>query len=357
MQPTPVNAAFSIGCHPIGPGHPCFVIAEIAQAHDGSLGMAHAYIDAAAQTGVQAVKFQTHIAAEESTLDEPWRVHFSRQDANRYAYWKRMEFTPDQWRGLAEHAKEVGLIFLSSPFSCAAVRLLDQLDMPAWKVASGEIQHLPLLQAMTHTRRPILLSTGLCTWSELDAAVACIRQTNTPVGIFECTTAYPCPAERVGLASLAVLRERYGCPVGLSDHSSTIYAGIAAATLGANLIEAHLVFSRDSFGPDARSSLLPDEFKQLVTGVRFVEKAIHHTHDKSITPGKSALRDVFGRSIALCHDLPAGHVLQPADLTWKKPGTGIPPHTITGVIGRRLRQHVYAHRLLKESDLEEHNVP
>ena len=128
---------FDIADRPVGTGHPCFIIGEVAQAHDGSLGMAHAYIDAIADAGADAVKFQTHIAAEESTPDEMWRVKFSYQDDSRFDYWRRMEFTEAQWRGLADHAGEKGLVFLSSPFSVAAVELLARIGVPAWKIASG----------------------------------------------------------------------------------------------------------------------------------------------------------------------------------------------------------------------------
>ena len=141
----------------------CMVIGEVSQSHDGSLGMAHAFIDAIAKAGADAVKFQTHIAAAESTPQEPWRVKFSKQDASRYDYWKRMEFTSEQWQGLADHAQEKGLIFLSSPFSVEAVGLLERIGMPAWKVASGEVNNKVLLDAMLKTRKPILLSSGMST--------------------------------------------------------------------------------------------------------------------------------------------------------------------------------------------------
>jgi len=149
---------FRIGPHVVGQGR-CFIIGEIAQAHDGSLGMAHAYIDAIARAGADAVKFQTHIADAESSPQEPWRVKFSRQDATRFDYWKRMEFTREQWVGLKEHAEEKGLVFLSSPFSLQAAELLDALGMVAWKVASGEINNHALLDRMAATSKPVLLSS------------------------------------------------------------------------------------------------------------------------------------------------------------------------------------------------------
>src|SRR5215467_9214956 len=145
--------------HPAGLSTQCCIVAEVAQAHDGSLGTAHAFIDACARAGADAIKFQTHIAAAESSPGEPWRIKFSRQDASRYDYWKRMEFTEEQWAGLALHAKERGLIFLSSPFSSEAMDLLDRLGMEAWKVGSGEIGNTPLIQRMAKTGKPVLLSS------------------------------------------------------------------------------------------------------------------------------------------------------------------------------------------------------
>ncbi|MBT6433650.1 MAG: N-acetylneuraminate synthase, partial [Deltaproteobacteria bacterium] len=141
----------NIGGKGIGPNHPTLIIAEIAQAHDGSLGQAHAYIDAVARTGADAIKFQTHIAAAESTPGEPWRIKFSRQDDTRYEYWQRMEFTPEQWVGLSEHARESGLLFLSTPFSMEAADLLIKLDMEAWKIGSGEVTNGELIGKLAKT--------------------------------------------------------------------------------------------------------------------------------------------------------------------------------------------------------------
>jgi N,N'-diacetyllegionaminate synthase len=141
-------------------GEGCLVVAEVAQSHDGSLGLAHAFVDAIADAGADAVKFQTHIAAAESTPAEPWRVKFSRQDATRYDYWKRMEFSEEAWKGLKEHADARGLWFLSSPFSEEAAALLDRVGVAAWKVASGETSNLPLLERLVADGRPVLLSTA-----------------------------------------------------------------------------------------------------------------------------------------------------------------------------------------------------
>jgi N,N'-diacetyllegionaminate synthase len=337
----------------VGPGHPCLVIAEVAQAHDGSLGTAHAYIDAVARTGADAIKFQTHIAAAESTPGEPFRVKFSPQDATRYDYWRRLEFTEPQWRELADHARSAGLIFLSTPFSGAAVELLDRLEVPAWKVGSGEVTNLPMLRQMAATGRPVLLSSGMSTWEELDQAVATIRGAGAEVAVFQCTTSYPCPADKIGLNVLAELRERYQCPVGLSDHSGTVFASLAAVTLGANLLEMHVVFSRECFGPDVKASLTIDQLAELVEGTRFIEQALAHPLDKQKLAGEMVeLKQMFGKSIVAARDLAAGHRLTADDLALKKPGTGIPAARLDEIIGRRLVRDVQADTLLAEEHLD-----
>lgn len=345
-------SAFSLANAWIGPGEPCLVIGEVAQAHDGSLGTAHAYIDAIADAGAGAVKFQTHLAAAESTPGEPWRVKFSPQDATRYDYWRRMEFSEEQWVGLKRHADERGLIFLSSPFSVEAVELLARVGVPAWKVASGEVNNEVLLDRMAATGLPVLLSTGMSPFAEIDAAVERIKGHGAPVVLFQCSTAYPCPPEQVGLNVIGELRERYGCAVGLSDHSGTLYPGLAAATLGIQALEVHVTFSRQAFGPDVPASLTPDELGRLVEGVRFIEAMNAHPIDKDHMAGElEPLRRLFTKSLVARRALAAGHVLAEADLALKKPGTGIPAARLAELVGRRLARDVAADALLSEDDL------
>lgn len=319
----------------------CLIIGEVAQAHDGSLGMAHSYIDAIADAGADAVKFQTHIAYAESAPDEPWRVKFSPQDATRFEYWKRMEFTQDQWVGLRQHANERALLFLSSPFSLEAVELLERVGVWAWKVASGEVNNIPLLERMFASKLPMILSSGMSTMSELDESVALVQEHNLPLTILQCTTAYPCPPEKIGLNMMPLFRERYGCDVGLSDHSGTIYSGLAAATLGARMIEVHVTFSRLMFGPDVSASITVEELGQLVEGVRFVEDMSRSPVDKDMLAVEfSPLRQAFTKSIVARIDLVEGTVLQREHLTFKKPGTGIPAKRVDEIVGRVLRRSV-----------------
>ena len=233
----------------VGQGNPALIIAEVAQSHDGSLGLAHAFVDAAAEAGADAIKFQTHFAAEESTLDEPFRIRFSQQDQTRFDYWRRMEFSPDQWHGLASHARERGLIFLSTPFSMAAIELLRKIGVPAWKIGSGEFASSDLWKAMAATGTPILFSTGMASRAEIDGAVTIFRSSAVPHALLQCTSTYPCPLEEVGLNVIDELRARYACPVGLSDHSGSVFPGLAALARGADIVEIHVTFDRGMFGP------------------------------------------------------------------------------------------------------------
>lgn len=323
------------------------VIGEVAQAHDGSLGMAHAFIDAIADAGADAVKFQTHIAAAESTPGEPWRVRFSRQDESRYAYWKRMEFTAEQWQGLRDHAVGRNLYFLSTPFSLEAVDLLESLDVAAWKVSSGEIADRFLLAKVASTGRAVILSTGMSSWTEIDDAVHLVRQAGAPVAVLQCTTAYPTTAEQVGLNVLSELQERYRCPVGLSDHSATIYAGLAAFALGATVVEVHVTLSARMFGPDVVASLTVEQLGQLVEGGQFIRSSLDAPIDKDAEAATRAdLRALFTKSLVARRPLPAGHVLTPEDLTAKKPGTGIPPERLDELVGRVLPHPVGADDLI-----------
>lgn len=330
----------------------CAVIAEVAQGHDGSLGLAHSFIDLAAEAGVDAIKFQTHIAAAESTPDEPWRVAFSYEDATRYDYWQRMELTEPQWRGLREHAEENGLGFISSAFSVEAVELLRRVGVSAWKVSSGESLSFELLRHMGADGLPILVSTGMSTYAEIDATVRECRAMGAEPVLLQCTSMYPTPPERLGLNVIDELRARHDCAVGLSDHSGTIYPGLAAVALGAVALEVHLTFSRGMFGPDSPVSLEPTELRDLVTGVRFLERARAAPVDKDAVATELAeMRQLFGKSLVTTRALPAGTLLEHEHLTAKKPATGIPASERGSVVGRTLRTSVESGQVLDLDDL------
>jgi N,N'-diacetyllegionaminate synthase len=346
--------SFNIGNRCLGQSEPVFIIAEVAQAHDGSLGTAHAYIDAAASRGADAIKFQTHIADAESSAQEQFRIPFSYQDKSRFDYWKRMEFTREQWAGLAAHARQNRLIFLSSPFSEHAVDLLDEIGCPAWKVGSGEVASIPLINRMIATKKPLLLSSGLSDWNELDRITRHIRSLGGKFAILQCTTAYPCPPENWGLNNILEISNRYGCLAGYSDHSGTVAAGLAAVTLGANIIEVHITFSRECFGPDVSSSLTLDQFEELVRGTRQISTAkINPVNKALLSPEAEELKKLFGKSIFITRNLCEGHTLNMSDFEYKKPGDGIPAAVAPDIAGKKLAVDLKANEMLRPEHIQD----
>lgn len=347
-------AGFRIGQRDVGLSRPCLIVGEVAQAHDGKLDSAHAYIDAVADAGVDAVKFQTHIASAESTKNEPWRVNFSARDVSRYDYWKRMEFSEAQWLALKQHAEDRKLIFLSSPFSVEAVDLLFKLNIQAWKIPSGEINNTVLFERIASTGLPVLLSTGMSPLSEIDAAVAMIRKAGQPLVVMQCASRYPSMPESVGMNLVSDFRHRYNSLVGLSDHSGTIYPGLAAVTLGIEVLEVHVTLNREGSGPDVPSSVTVSELSGLVNGIRFIEKMKANPLDKDREAVElMPLRQIFNKSIVADEDLSAGVILSKKHLAFKKPGTGLPVNMLGNVLGRRLLRPLMRDEMVKEEDLED----
>lgn len=330
-----------------------FIIAEIAQAHDGSLGILHSYIDALAETGVDAIKFQTHIAEAESSIHEPFRVNFSYEDKTRYDYWDRMGFTFEQWRDIKQHCEKAGLEFLSSPFSQAAVDWLEELGVKRYKIGSGEVNNFLMLEKIAKTGKPIILSSGMSSFQELDEAVNFIESFGNDLTILQCTTSYPTPPERVGLNVIQELKTRYPkATIGLSEHTSKIYTSIAAVALGAEVLEFHAVFDRRMFGPDANSSLTIDEIKQLVEGIRFTETMLAHPIDKSDNSEYAGLKKIFEKTLAVNKDLKVGDILSFEDLETKKPAQmGIAASQFKEVIGKTLKVDKKRYDFLQQDDL------
>jgi N,N'-diacetyllegionaminate synthase len=329
-----------------------FVIAEVAQAHDGSLGYAHAFIDAAADAGADAIKFQTHIADAESTLDEQFRVQLSGQDATRWDYWRRMEFTRDQWAGLAEHATRRKLVFLSSPFSPAAVDLLASVGIPAWKVGSGEAFNHTLIDLMLDHGGPILLSTGMSNWGDITDMVAHIHERGGDVALFQCASRYPTSLEKVGINVVGELRRRFALPVGLSDHSGTPWPALASLVESIDFLEVHVTFDKSMYGPDTSSSLTFTELA-MVTGANraFATMRANPVDKDQAAADLAQTKTLFTKSLSPVRDLPAGTLLNAEMLTAKKPGGGLTQEQLSQVLGRRLYRDVPANRLLRLDDL------
>lgn len=328
------------------------IVGEIGQNHDGSLGLAHAYIDGLADAGADAIKFQTHIASAETTLDDHFRVKFSYQDETRYDYWRRMEFTEPQWAELKRHADERDIGFLSTPFSAAAVDLLKRIGVEAWKIGSGDTMEDTLLQPILETGKPLIVSSGMSSWSELDAAVARLTEARASFALLQCTSKYPTPMTDVGINVMPEMKARYGCRVGLSDHSGSLSPSLSAIARGFSLIEVHSTFDKRMFGPDVVASLTIEDIAQLVRFAKDQRIMDSNPVDKDEMANElHQQKQLFGRSLAPVRDLPQGYMLTENDLTLKKPGGGVPWSDKDKLIGRTLTRDVFMNRLLKTEDI------
>lgn len=316
-----------------------FIIAEIAQAHNGSIKKVHEYIKALGKTGVDAIKFQTHIAVAESSIYEPFRIKFSDQDATRYDYWKRMEFTLAQWSEIKEHCEEVGVAFMSSPFSNAAVDLLEEVGVTQYKIGSGEVTNFLLLEKIAATGKPVILSSGMSSYQELDKTVQFLTEREVNFSILQCTTSYPTSPEQYGLNVIQELKKRYQVPIGFSDHSADSGTCIAATALGAEIIEFHAVFSHEDFGPDAKSSIEISQIEAMVRSIKKIALSRKHNINKDNNQPYAELKRIFEKSLAVNKALPKGHLLAFEDLEAKKPkGYGINASEFESVIGKPLKR-------------------
>ncbi len=329
-----------------------YMIGEIGQAHEGSVGLAHAYIDALAHAGANAAKFQVHIADAESSIYEDFRIKLPYQNGSRLDYWKSMEFSADQWAGLKKHCEKAGLDFLASPFSLAAVDLLHEIGVSAFKIGSGEVDNLPMLEKVAATGKPVILSSGMSSWSELDQAVAFLQSRSRIVSVLQCTTAYPAKPHQWGLNVLYEMSQRYQVPVGLSDHSGDIFACLAAAALGARILEFHITFDKRMSNPDACASLTLRQATTLAAGVRRIETALNFPVNKDANASFSRLKSMFGKSLAVNRDLRKGEKIQCSDLETKKPaGFGVAAARYQEILGKTLTRDIAQWEFLTENHL------
>ena len=324
------------------------IIAEIGNTHEGSVGLAKCFIKAAADCGVDAVKFQTHIFEAESLPDAPNPPYFKNE--TRKEYFDRTGFDLEQWKDLKRYAEEeCGVEFLSSPFSLEAVELLEEIGVKTYKIASGEVSNLPLLIKIAKTGKRALLSSGMSSWAELDEAVKTLKVNGcSDLLLLQCTSEYPCPPENAGLNIMQEMKERYNFPVGFSDHTLGIAVPIAAVCLGACVIEKHFTLSKLMYGPDARFSATPEEMKVLVDNIRTVEKTLENKIDKDAKAATlSQMKITFEKSIVAACDIPAGTVLEEKHLAYKKPGDGIPARMFREILGKKTMNNIPANSKLE----------
>lgn len=349
---TPAAKTIRVANRLIGDGAACFVIAEAGVNHNGDVALAHQLVDAAATTGADAIKFQTFDASAIASATAPIAEYQRGHGADQREMLARLALSESAHVELQKHARDRGLIFLSSPFDEKSADLLERLDVPAFKIASGEITNHPLLMHVARKRRPLLVSTGMSTLAEVQGALSAIsRHGETPFALFHCLSSYPADANHANLRAMATLREAFGRPVGWSDHTPGIEVSIAAAALGAELIEKHLTLDRHLPGPDHLASLEPDAFARLVEGVRTAQSALGDGIKRAY-PEEEAIATVARKSLHWRVSLPVGTRVSPEHLVSLRPGTGITPAKMDSLVGRRLGRRVDADTQVAESDLE-----
>ena len=322
-----------IGNKFIGEGQACFIIAEAGINHNGDVSLARRLVDVAREAGADAVKFQTFKAEELVSRKSPKAKHVE-GEASFFQMVKNLELGREDFKQIAEYAREKGIIFLSTPLGEESVELLYDLGVPAYKIASGDITNIPLLRYIALKRLPIILSTGMANLGEIEEALDAIYSTgNEEVILLHCVASYPTPLEEVNLQVINTLKQAFQLPVGFSDHTTSTIVPIVAVALGANVIEKHFTLDKNLPGPDHKASASPDELKRIVEGVREFETASGSPIKKCIK-SEEETKAAFRRSIVAKIDIPRGTKITKDMLAIRRPGTGIPPKYLDAVVGR-----------------------
>jgi len=333
----------------IGKGEPCFIIAEAGVNHNGDVNLAKKLIDVAKEAGADAVKFQT-FKAEEVVTRSAEKAKYQKEttpaEESQYEMIRKLELAGEDFRGLFAYAQEKGVLFLSSPFDKGSVDLLSELGVSAFKIPSGEITNFPLLRYIARKGKPIILSTGMATQEEVGEALEIIKQEGIDdIILLHCVSSYPAKIEDMNLKAMDTLRNAFKLPVGLSDHSIGVTIPIAAAALGACVIEKHFTLDKNLPGPDHRASVEPDELKQMITAIRDVERAMGNGIKKP-TKVEEENKKVVRRSIVAGVDIPQGTIITEDMLAIKRPGTGLEPKYLGEVIGRTAKETIKQDELI-----------
>jgi N,N'-diacetyllegionaminate synthase len=330
----------------------CLIMAEIGLSHEGSVGLAKSSIAAAARAGADLVKFQMHISEFESSEKEPFRINFSTQDQSRSDYWQRTGFSVDQWRDLVSFSREQKIEFCLSVFSFQAFQLAQSLGVAFIKLGSGDLVNLELQDRISIKTESLILSTGMSNWEEIEQSVHKYIEKMSDTSklyVLQCTSKYPTQLSEVGINVLDEISHRFKVKTGMSDHSQGISASLLAISKGASLIEKHVVFDKRMFGPDVSSSIDFDELEQLVKFNRDFETLLRHPIDKNIIAGDlKDVRILFGRSLGLVKDFPAGYVIKEEDFCLRKPAGGFEWQEKDQFVGRKLSKNYSKHEQIQD---------
>lgn len=327
--------------------------AEIAQSHEGSLGYVFNILQSLKQRGVTIAKFQMHFPEFESTYLEPFRVNMVGQDISRSAYWKRTGFTFEEWTKIKNYCDELEIEFLCTPLSYKAVEYLEELKVTRYKISSADITNYELLELVLNTRKPIILSTGMATYAEIDAAIKMFQHRN--ITLLQCTSKYPTNEMDLDLLSMQEFKRQYpDIRVGFSDHSGSPIIAMLAYAFGAQFVEQHVVYSREQYGPDSLASIEIDQIPQILEYLRMQILLSHQKNNKDeVSASLQDLRMMFQRGLSVKHSIRAGTVITQDMLTLKKPFSEIGWNMRFRFIGKTVIRDINQDEHLKFEDVGE----
>jgi len=351
----PASQVIKIAGRPVGPGHPCLIIAEAGVNHNGDMELAIQLVRAAVAAGADAVKFQsykTDLLVTPDAAKADYQKRTTDASESQYQMLQRLELSPEMHRRLIDLCEEQGIIFLSSPFDHASVELLNELQIPAFKIPSGEITNLPLLAQVAEKGRPMIVSTGMAHLGEVETAVqSIIAAGNRDYILLQCTSNYPAATEDVNLRAMNTMAEAFGSLVGYSDHTLGIEIPLAAVAMGASVIEKHITLDVNMPGPDHAASLPPEEFASMVRGVRAVESAVGHGR-KEPAERELATAEVARKSLVAARDIAGGETLTEQLMDLKRPGSGLSPAMRAELAGRTVKTPIKMGALITLDMLE-----
>jgi N,N'-diacetyllegionaminate synthase len=341
---------FNISGRPVGPGTPCFIIAEAGVNHNGDMEIARKLIDTARAAGADAVKFQTFRADRLATRRAPkaeYQQALTDSTESQFDMLRRLELPEAEHQGLADYCIRQGILFLSTPFDEKSADFLHRLGLETFKIPSGEITNRPFLEHVARIGRPLVLSTGMSSLDEVKQAVATIRAAGNPdMALLHCVSNYPADPQDANLHAMNTLREAFEVPVGFSDHTPGVAVSLAAVALGACIIEKHFTLDKQMPGPDHKASLEPEELGRLVREIRMVESALGDGCKQAV-PAEADTADVARKSLVAAVDIPTGTVLTRDHLHARRPGTGLSPYRENEVIGRSTNRFIAAGTLIE----------
>ena len=330
------------------------IIAEIGQSHDGSLNYVHSFIDQCAASGVDVIKFQAHCAEEESTEDDYFRTFTSHKKETRYQYWKRMEFSDNEWFKIYKHVKSKKMLFSASVFSSKSIYTMNKIGIDIWKIASGESLNLDMINHITKiSNKPIFISTGMSYKNEVEKIYKFVKKKNNPFLLMHCTSQYPSDYKNLGMNIIDDFIKKFNCPIGYSDHSGSLNVPLVALEKKISALELHVTFDKKIYNPDASSSISFEDVKFLCDYLKNKNEILKYYKTKDqIAKTLKKNRIIFSKSLAFKKDMKKGSLIKSNDLTLKKPGIGIKFSHIKKILGKKLKKDKSKLRLIKFSDVK-----